>query len=310
MKIVAGLGSLDDFRALAEAGADEVFTGYVPGGWYEKYSDFLPLNRREVRLQSIQIDTLGDMRMLRSMAEDADVRVSVTFNSPVYAPEQYGAIGDLIADLHAVGYDRWIVADPGLMLALTAENAPGSFHLSGEAGAFTADAVAFFADRFPVSRCIFPRRTSIAEMAQCAARFPDMELEAFVLNENCRYSGAFCMSAHCDAFDAMCRVPYRASGPDLRKREQIAAEASRGPDGSACGAAEEFGAGGCGICALEALARAGVTHLKVVGRGARPELIRRDVRFLRRALNMPEVERIAEFSAGCAGNCYYPARNT
>ncbi len=295
MDIVAGLGSIDVFPALADAGADEVFVGYVPGGWYEKYSDFLPLNRREVRLQGIQIDAMGDMRMLHAMAADANVRVSVAFNSPVYAPQQYRMIGDMISDLHAAGYDRWIVADPGLMCALARDHAPGRIILSGEAGAFNADAIAFFADRFSISRCIFPRRTSIDEMAQCRARFPDMETEAFVLNENCRYSGAFCMSAHCDAFDPICRVAYRACGSNI-------GDADHGADA----ADDDFGAGGCGICAIGALERAGVTHLKVVGRGAHPDLICRDVRVLRRALDMPEAERIAHFSADCARNCYYP----
>ena len=48
MKIVAGLGSIDHYKDLAEAGADEVFCGVVPYEWNKKYGSLFPLNRREV----------------------------------------------------------------------------------------------------------------------------------------------------------------------------------------------------------------------------------------------------------------------
>lgn len=34
------------------------------------------------------------------------------------------------------------------------------------------------------------------------------EFEAFVLNEMCQFSGAFCNSLHCDEMGYLCRVPY------------------------------------------------------------------------------------------------------
>ena len=48
MKIVAGLGSIDEYIKFAEAGADEFFCGYVPYSWSQKYGTVLLLNRREV----------------------------------------------------------------------------------------------------------------------------------------------------------------------------------------------------------------------------------------------------------------------
>ena len=37
MKIVAGLGSIDEYETFVKAGADEFFCGYVPFPWAEKY---------------------------------------------------------------------------------------------------------------------------------------------------------------------------------------------------------------------------------------------------------------------------------
>ena len=48
MKIVAGLGSVDEYIRYCEAGADEFFCGYVPYKWTKKYGTMMALNRREV----------------------------------------------------------------------------------------------------------------------------------------------------------------------------------------------------------------------------------------------------------------------
>ena len=43
MKIVAGLGSVDRCIPYVQAGADELFCGYVPYNWTKKYGTVLPL---------------------------------------------------------------------------------------------------------------------------------------------------------------------------------------------------------------------------------------------------------------------------
>lgn len=44
MKIVAGLGCIDDYPLFCEAGADEFFCGYVPYTWTKRYGTTLALN--------------------------------------------------------------------------------------------------------------------------------------------------------------------------------------------------------------------------------------------------------------------------
>lgn len=299
MKITAGLGALENLPRLAAAGADEVFCGYVPISWLEKYGNFTALNRREVVLQGLQIDSMGELKLLRRMAEDLGVRVALTFNALYYLPEQLPLLCELFMELKQIGLDRWILADPALMLHLKRQRIGGHIHLSGEAGCFSPDALAFFR-RLGIERCIFPRKMTPEEMAACIATAPELEYEAFALNENCHFSGAHCLSLHCDALEALCRLPYRSVGPDCA-----------GQDESASPAEDGFGASGCGLCALPRLRRAGVTQLKVVGRGSHIEWIERDVRMLRRALQMdgasPEELRRELLQGRCSGACYYPA---
>lgn len=297
MKITAGLGRAEDYPRLVKAGADELFAGYVPLDWLERYSNITPLNRREVLMHGIQLSSLSEVQLLSSSVQEHGAPVSITFNSICYAPEQYPLIGDMICKLADLGFGDWIIADPALLLYFRQNSLPGRIHLSGEAGCFGPDALRFFL-RFRPDRIIFPRKITPEEMAACISAAPNLEYEAFVLNEKCHYSGAYCSSLHCDELPHLCQVPYRPFGPDCSCAKPVPEH-----DGS-------FGASGCGLCALPRLHRAGVTHLKLVGRGGYIECIERDVRMLRRALDMGDVPadvlRSEIMDGKCSGNCYYP----
>jgi len=302
MQICAGLGAPDDYAALAAAGADELFMGYVPLDWLEKYGNFVPLNRREVLMHGIQAESMDEMRLLARRQAELGVPVALAFNSLYYLPEQYGMIGDMLAELLHIGFGSCILADPALMLYLRANGYAGRIHLSGEAACINTQAMRFW-QPLGISRWIFPRKITPDEMARCIEFAPEAEFEAFVLNERCHYSGAFCNSLHCDELDHLCQVEYRPYGPDVRPPVQ--AELSP----------ELPGAGGCGLCALSQLRDAGVTHLKLVGRGKQAESTVRDIRLLRSALDLLQEAPSGEayrsrmqaglFPEGCSRQCYY-----
>ena len=149
-----------------------------------------------------------------------------------------------------------------------------------------------------------------------------MEFEAFVLNEMCQFTGAFCNSLHCDEMGYLCRVPYElgtlrekdAVPKNIRKLQEHAWEQEPNveaydEDGYLCGET------GCGLCALYPLKEAGITHLKLVGRGNYVDHMEKDIRNLRKALDILETAENEEkfqctikrtvFPHGCSGKCYY-----
>lgn len=74
----------------------------------------------------------------------------------------------------------------------------------------------------------------------------------------------------------------------------------------------KLGQSGCGLCSLKDLENAGVTHLKVVGRGNLIQNIERDVKGLKKALyildnseNYKKDMKNELFPNGCGGVCYY-----
>ena len=339
MKITSGLGSIDDYPRYVRAGADELFCGYVPFSWSEKYGTVLPLNRREVLNYNVQIGSFSELEILANMVQKYQKPVHLAFNSLYYRPEQYEEITQIIQQCRSIGFDSYILADPALLVYLRKEKIDCEVHLSGDLGTVNSAMTEVFAKEYP-KRIIFQRKNTISEMRAVirhitaqkeAARkewtYPT-EFEAFALNELCQFSGAFCNSLHCDEMGYLCRVPYwkkpmSLSESKLEKQEKnhpgenisisewdSALELTNpvSEDGYLCGAT------GCGLCTLKQLSDAGITHLKLVGRGNYTDFMERDIRNLRRTLEILEDSSTEEeyiramkaelFPNGCSHMCY------
>lgn len=338
MKITSGLGSIDDYPRYVRAGADELFCGYVPFSWSEKYGTVLPLNRREVLNYNVQIGSFSELEILANMVQKYQKPVHLAFNSLYYRQEQYEEITQIIQQCRSIGFDSYILADPALLVYLRKEKIDCEVHLSGDLGTVNSAMTEVFAKEYP-KRIIFQRKNTISEMRAVirhitaqkeAARkewtYPT-EFEAFALNELCQFSGAFCNSLHCDEMGYLCRVPYwkkpmsfsesklekqekNRPGENISISEWDSASELMNPvseDGYLCGAT------GCGLCTLKQLSDAGITHLKLVGRGNYTDFMERDIRNLRRTLEILEDSSTEEeyframkaelFPNGCSHMC-------
>lgn len=324
MKIVAGLGSIDEYETFVKAGADEFFCGYVPFSWAEKYGVIHPLNRREVLFYNVQIGSMSELQILKKMVDYYGKPVELTFNSIYYTWEQYPVIAEIITQCMAAGFENFIIADPALMLYLRQQKINCGIHLSGE----TAEVNRGMLEQmlpFGIRRVIFHRKNSLEDMQSCIkeADFPH-EYEAFILNELCHFSGAFCNSLHCDELTHLCRVPYELG--NLHKKEETdaaqkdVAETDRiqGKEGKGLPLDEDgylTGSTGCGLCALYRMKQVGITHLKLVGRGNYTDFMEKDIRQLRKVLDILENSdseaqyqkkmKASLFPDGCSRNCYY-----
>ena len=339
MKITSGLGSIDDYPRYVRAGADELFCCYVPFSWSEKYGTVLPLNRREVLNYNVQIGSFSELEILANMVQKYQKPVHLAFNSLYYRQEQYEEITQIIQQCRSIGFDSYILADPALLVYLRKEKIDCEVHLSGDLGTVNSAMTEVFAKEYP-KRIIFQRKNTISEMRAVirhitaqkeAARkewtYPT-EFEAFALNELCQFSGAFCNSLHCDEMGYLCRVPYwkkpmsfsesklekqekNRPGENISISEWDSASELMNPvseDGYLCGAT------GCGLCTLKQLSDAGITHLKLVGRGNYTDFMERDIRNLRRTLEILEDSSTEEeyiramkaelFPNGCSHMCY------
>ena len=328
MKIVSGLGCIDDYIRLVKAGADEVFCGYVPYEWNKKYGSLFPLNRREVLYYNIQINSLEDMKILKKMVDKYKVPVSIAFNYLYYIEDQYEEIASIIEDLISIGFNEFIIADIALILYLKEKGMKCVIHLSGECAEINSLAIDFL-NKLNISRYVFHRKNTIEDIESCIKnnKIKNLQYEAFILNEKCHYSGAFCSSLHCDEMCHLCTMPYDLAKvnekanyfPDVDKRlelyykeledEELYLENEYKNDSYLLGST------GCGICELKKLKEAGVTHLKVVGRGKYIDDIEKDIIGLKQAINIignieddenyKKAIKNKLFKGKCSKECYY-----
>lgn len=320
MKITAGIACADHYPRFIEAGADEVFCGYVPDRWTSRWRLDMPLNRREACYCPVQIGGRNELRILAAMQRDYRKPVALTFNALCYRPEQYAEISDILLECMEDGFHTFIIADPGLLFFLRQNHFPASarIHLSGETGEISSPALSVYRE-LTIDRVIFHRKAGLMNMAEIIRKdracHPDepISYEAFIMNELCHFTGAFCSGLHSDEFCHPCHIPWK-TGP---VRSSRGASAVSRPETKPEAPDKPYlpGQSGCGICSLPALASAGIDVLKVVGRGADPEEMVRDIAALKKALTLLDQIRdparwkkemfTACFPEGCGQECYY-----
>lgn len=332
MKIVVGMGFVDEYIDYVMAGADEVFIGYISEEWSRKYSDLMPANRREVYYYNVQLGSYSEMMILSEMVKVYKVPVTITFNALSYTRVQIQDIIKMVDKCYNLGFCKYIVADYELFIGLVSwkneYNKDISIHISGEYSELNHVLVEKLF-REGADRIIFPRQTSLGEMKKMICQFNEndnieninknagnsMEFEAFVMNEKCHFTGAYCNSLHCDEMCHMCKVDYVFVKDD--ENTSVNEMSMNGIEE----AEAIVGNSGCGLCALWKLRDAKVEYLKIVGRGGNTENTIKEISSVKKALEIlkksnSENEYIKEmkkhiFGLGetktnmCSGNCYY-----
>jgi collagenase-like PrtC family protease len=293
MKVVAPLNRLQEVEELSLAGADELYCGLLSPEWRERFG---PLNANR-RMQG----NLGSIEEVERVVSEAHLRgrhVSLAVNAQHYSEEQAEEVLELVESLGAAGLDAIIVSDVALIRALGRKGAACSIHVSSVASCHNSEAARFYED-LGASRIILPRHVTIDEIAGIAAAVPAVEIEAFVLNDGCVFEEGLCHTVHLPARlgGPICLDRYepeyqRADGRALGEDERASFAENEGAYREflwltfGCGfslAEKAIPLGPCGLCAVPALANAGVRALKVVGREANTLRKVRSVEMVREA---------------------------
>ena len=319
MNILVPLSNVDDFEILLEAGADEFYCGFVPTEWLKKYGMWAPLNRREF-MNASNIYTYSSMRLLRKKIQRYKIPVKITFNSLFYNDEQYDDVLNILQNLIDIGFSTFIIADIGLIKCIRYYNLKCSIHASGEIPIINHHAMNYL-NKYNIERFIFPRKTSLDNMRKCIGYCEKrVEYEAFILNQNCQYVGAFCNTLHCDEMCSACFIPSKNVKRSketniniIKYLNLLQTEKSKEKKSE-----YSFARHGCGICYLRNLKNIGINALKVVGRDRDLDSLIRDVEILKMLVEnidkqdfdyyLKEIKQ-EYFKSGCPNNnlsCYYP----
>ena len=263
MLILSPVDGASEVPGLVEAGADELYAGFVPPFWSELFGPVVSCNRRSYA--EANVPTLDELSDLVRAAAVRDVPVHLALNA---TPVPDAIIPDMVAfaaGLARTGIRGVIVSDLPLLVALRdARFRRLEIHASTLFSAFNGAAVAFLR-RAGATRVILAREVTVAEASAAVAAAPGTPIEVIGLRGRCPNIEGFCTHLHDD--------PGRTWPCELRYDKEWRGQGPF-PDGVRDAIARNEGtdrANSCGLCAIPLLDRAGVHAFKIVGRGAESE---------------------------------------
>lgn len=310
-EILAPVRAADEVDALVDAGASRLYCAVAPRAWTERYSRAVWLSRRSPGAAISDLATLGHVV---ERAARRGVAVELALNAPSYTAEQIDRALELARGaIRSLGVSAAIVAEPSLMLALGEEGLP--FVASTVAVGDNAEALGLFRE-LGAARAVLPRHLRGDEIAELAEQLAGFPLEVITLYDGCAFEEGNCHTLHgLPAAPAFCQIPWRlevqARGAALPEEDRALWEQATDEYrkwlvwSDACGAPVDPGGapnGTCALCALPALAAAGVAAFKIAGRQA-PLLRRlRGVEMTRRVLagEVEHPEQLRPDGEGCS----------
>lgn len=302
MNIMVPLSRVDVLDSFCQAGASEFYMGFYDPAWDARFGPFEEINRMSSFGTQANI-SLEDIEQVVRQVHQRGKRVYITLNSAAYSMEQLVWMERYAAMLRSVSADGIILGSLELLCRL--QNCGLPLTVSTMGGAYNRDIVSFYRD-LGVKRVILPRDMTFSDMEKLVSRFPELEFEAFLMRNGCKYSDANCLAYHARRYGSLCAT--LDSGP-------YALETDRGSDPGTLREiyanhtlfAQAFHKQACGLCAIDGLARIGISSLKIVGRADRAEAVAADIRQVRILLDNPG-QAGTQVSENCLYglNCYYP----
>ncbi|MCM2263631.1 MAG: U32 family peptidase [Desulfuromonadales bacterium] len=314
MRIISPVDHLAEAGSLLQAGAHELYGGFVPPEWRESYNLLASLNQRT--FDAAQIDTEAELAEIIRLTHAAGCQFALTLNAPFYSDGQLPLLLDYLDRMVGIGIDGLILADLGLLHLIAGRYSALELHASTMAHISNSGSLRFYAAQ-GIHRAILPRHLTVGEMAAIAAAVPEVRCDAFLLVGKCPNTEGLCTFHHVNPDRIWpCEIPYEiVPAEDGRPSSTLQAAMARQASW-----AQTDRRHGCGLCAIPLLKRSGIHGLKLVGRGAPTTQKVRNILLAREFLTLAEVEadfnayrrramaaHRARFGADCHPNiCYYP----
>lgn len=313
MKIISPIDNPAELGDLAAAGADEFYGGFIPERWKKHFSLLASINQRT--FEAAQIATLEELIRIVQSVHAKGRRFSLVLNSPYYTDRQLPMVLDHVDDMVEIGVDGIILADIALLRMLKGRYPQLELHASTLAHIGNSRTVLMYADN-GIDRLVLPRHIPVAEMAEIVKACPGLVFDAFLLVGKCPNTEGLCTFHHSSSNRIWpCEIPYRIEASAFPVSRAL--ETAMARQGSWSGTNRRHG---CGLCAIPHLIDAGLSGLKLVGRGAPSAQKVRNVLLARDFLDIAErepdqdhyrsramVAHRERFGTACSPNvCYYP----
>jgi len=196
LRILAPFVRVEDIKSLKDAGADELYCGYVSEKLTKKWPlAFSILNRRG---EGHSFENYDIFRKATEQANRYNLPVYVTING-LYTPEQYPLLLELVKEVERLqGVKGIIIADLGFLLTLKKNDFKKEIHISVGGTCFNPNTADFF-QNFGVKRIILDRQLTSYEIEDIIKGIKsEIDIEIFILSGDCGgFIDGYCTFFHC-----------------------------------------------------------------------------------------------------------------
>lgn len=277
---------------MLEAGADELYFGLLLPEWAEELDEADVWSRRQGRAAHV-----GDYAEAQAIAECVRRRgrLAALACNARYSRWQVERVLAAIGRWESLGGQAVVVSDLGLLAALDQSGTRLRRHLSLLTGVFNSASVLACAS-LGACRVILPRELTPSEIAGLIRAAPHLEYEVVALYQRCPFIDGMCGFHHRPRLpegipaDFTYRPQPGRPRPVTWSRDpqyeghgcQLAWQTSQGP--VPLGRGDDYHRPVCAACRVLHLQQAGVSILKIAGRGYPTEVLVQGVRFLREVI--------------------------
>lgn len=341
LKIISPLREKEEALPLIEAGADELYCGYLSPEWVNKYTGF----EFERKGGGSNFADLEELKKAVELSHGKGVPVYLTING-LYVNKQYPLLLKIVDQLSQIGLDGYIVADIGLLLTLRQRGFEKQIHISTGGTVFNSEAVDFYKD-LGASRIILDRQTTLKSIKELSDNHPDIDFEVFILNTLCVYIDGFCTFMHTYGPESTEDI----SKKDWEKDKKLSVVITYDPEIKSDACCLRYSVKGfdaaldkkiiptkikptfykqladgveCGACAIYDISRSRAKSIKIVGRQLGLGIRLKGTKFIRACLEILEnnkdinrqdfihkvqglYRKSFKYNKNCRGNnCYHP----
>jgi U32 family peptidase len=301
-RILAPFSRVEDVKLLKDAGADELYCGYVTQELTKNWPlAFNTLNRRG---EDQSFEDYATFKKATELANQHNLPVYVTING-LYTCEQYPLLLELVEEVGRLeGVKGIIVADLGFLLTLKKNNFKKEIHISTGCTCFNSNTVDFFSN-LGAKRIILDRQLASYEIESIFKEIKTaIDIEIFVIAQGCGgFIDGYCTFFHC--FEKLkeekikngvflCstyNLEQESKGCDFyfskiteRKFKVFSASTYEEKEIAIKIKEKKNKLYGCRICDLYDLKKYPIKSLKIVGRGIDQKYIAKLVNFIAKAL--------------------------
>lgn len=255
MKIIAPIDNKKELGSLIDAGADTFYGGISSEALFsEKSADNKTIvNCRPWR--GCNFESFQELEKATTKIFNKGKEFYLTLNSYYYPENHIKKIIKAIKEMPLIS--GFIVSDIKLITELKKLNQ--SIILSTQAHATNKECIEFY-KKLGAKRIIFPRHTKITEMQKIIKEVKEIQFEAFILNEDCFFIQGTCYYSHGIGMSPNKRSDCK-SITNMQSNTFTQKELVKMMDYPK----EMFT--NCGLCQIPKLLKAGISGVKIVGRG-------------------------------------------